>query len=287
MNGIIVINKPRDFTSFDVVAKSRGILKTRKIGHGGTLDPLATGVLPLFLGNATKAVDLSPQLIKRYTARVRLGIMTDSGDITGEVTGRFKPAGRAAIEEAIKAHIGSITQTVPMYSAVQINGRRLYDIARTGEVVNRPTREINIGSIELLEWSGDSFTIDVCCSKGTYIRTLAEDICRAAGSGGTIEALCRTESGGFTLADCVTIDELQAAAAKGELPLLPVERVFSPLLKIQLSERERRLFLNGVKLDTAAADGSYAVYCGEFIGVAAAEGGKLIKKAAFLESTVL
>lgn len=284
MNGIIVINKPRDFTSFDVVAKSRGILKTRKIGHGGTLDPLATGVLPLFLGCATKAVDLAPCDQKRYTATVRTGITTDSGDITGSVTERFDAPSVSSIERAVKSFLGSITQTVPMYSAVQINGRRLYDIARTGAVVERPKRDIVIEAIELLDCASDRFVIDVRCSKGTYIRTLAEDICRAAGSGGTIEALCRTESGGFTLDDCIELSELKAAAESGNLPLLPVERVFSGLPKIELDARRCRLFLNGVRLEVNFKDGVYAVYSGGFLAVASVEGGVIIKKAAFLEN---
>ncbi len=286
MNGFLIIDKPKGFTSHDVVAKCRGLLKTRRIGHGGTLDPMATGVLPLFIGRATKAVDLIPRDEKRYTALVLTGLSTDSGDITGQVTGRAAPPCRAAVERAVVQLTGEIGQIPPMVSAVRVGGRHLYELARRGQEVERPARRVTIYSSVLAEWREDGFVLDVRCSKGTYIRTLAEDICRAAGTLGTLGALRRTESAGFTEADAVTLEAVQAAADAGraEELLRPVEQLFCSLPRLTLTAREQRLFLNGVNIGCPLPEGRCAVYGpAGFLAVAEAAGGLLYKKAAFAE----
>ncbi|MEG2939153.1 MAG: tRNA pseudouridine(55) synthase TruB, partial [Oscillospiraceae bacterium] len=182
MNGILIVDKPGGFTSFDVIAKLRGVLNERRIGHGGTLDPMATGVLPVFVGIATRAADLLPNEKKRYTATVRMGIRTDTADITGSIIEQNDcVATREQLESATRSLTGAISQIPPMYSAIQVDGKRLYDLARQGKTVERQARKIEIYKIEILDFNEfkREFTIDVICSKGTYIRTLAEDIASA------------------------------------------------------------------------------------------------------------
>lgn len=285
MNGIIVIDKPKGFTSHDVVAKSRGILKTRKIGHGGTLDPNATGVLPLFVGNATKAVSLMPCEIKKYTALVRMGIKTDSGDITGDVVETSDIPEREAVLAALPAFMGEIEQIPPMFSAVRVNGKRLYELARKGETAERAPRRVTIFELAITEWRENGFVLETACSKGTYIRTLAQDICAAAGAAGTIEELRRTQTMGFGLESSVTLPELERLAGQGmlESALIRVEKAFSDLPRLTLDEGQTKSFLNGVRLSRQEPDGCYAVYSGGFIAVADIIGGLLCKKAAFIE----
>ncbi|MEG2083411.1 MAG: tRNA pseudouridine(55) synthase TruB, partial [Oscillospiraceae bacterium] len=190
MNGIIIVDKPAGYTSFDVIAKLRGILGERRLGHGGTLDPMATGVLPVFAGNATKAVDFLPDETKRYTATVRLGILTDTGDITGTITEKSdKNCTLQELECALCSFVGAQKQVPPMYSAIKKDGKRLYELARKGKTVEREPRNIEITELRLVDFdeSVREFAIDVLCSKGTYIRTLAEDI---AASMGLVAALC-------------------------------------------------------------------------------------------------
>lgn len=255
MTGIICIDKPQGFTSFDVVAKTRGITRCRKLGHGGTLDPMATGVLPLFFGRAAKAMDIMPEQEKRYTASFRLGIATDTQDITGTVVSESGLAvGRAAVLDSLAAFRGRISQLPPMYSAVQLDGRRLYDLARQGLEVERPAREVTIHSLDLLDYDEATRqgTLEISCSKGTYVRTIIYDIGEALGCGGTLTALRRTATMGYTLANCVTLAELQALSDGGRLEevLLPVESAFAALPRLYLSERQTVMFQNGVRLDT-------------------------------------
>lgn len=253
MNGIICIDKPADFTSFDVVAKMRGILKTRKIGHGGTLDPMATGVLPLLVGRATKACDMLPDQSKRYTATFRLGQTTDTQDITGTLTSTQPvSAGAEQVEQALQGFLGRQKQIPPMYSAVQVNGVRLYDLARQGIEVEREAREIEIQSIGLLEAdeAADTYTIDVSCSKGTYIRTLCHDLGQQLGCGAVLTALRRTQACGFSIDSCLTLEEAQALAEENtiETRFLPVEAAFASYPELILNEAQTRLFRNGVRL---------------------------------------
>lgn len=284
MNGIICINKPQGFTSFDVVAKLRGILQTRRIGHGGTLDPMATGVLPVFVGTATKACDIMPDNSKSYRAGFRLGETSDTQDITGEITARSDMAvSEERLRGIIPQFVGRLLQLPPMYSAVQVNGQRLYDLARKGVVIERTPREIEVERIELLSYDPESRegSLDIYCGKGTYIRTIINDIGEKLGCGGVMTSLVRTGSGGFALGDCYTLEEVQRARDEdrlGEL-ILPVERVFAGLPKLRLGEAQTRMYCNGVKLDLGRVrdirPGStdYAVYGSDgcFIGTAFAD----------------
>ncbi|WP_101910565.1 tRNA pseudouridine(55) synthase TruB [Marasmitruncus massiliensis] len=282
--GILCIDKPSGFTSFDVVAKMRGIARERRIGHAGTLDPMATGVLPLFFGRATKACDILPLQDKRYTATFRLGITTDTQDITGAVLSQSPVnADRKAVEAAAAQFVGAIQQVPPMYSAVKVNGQRLYDLARRGVEVERQAREITIYSIEFLDCDEENtYSIDVFCSKGTYIRTLVADIGEALGCGAALTALRRTMAAGFTLDQCITLEQAQQLAGERRLPAagVPVEYAFEPLPKAQLTEMQTKMALNGVSLDPSRVSGvgvaeRYSVYSdkGIFIGIAAVAGG--------------
>ena len=284
MNGIICVNKPQDFTSFDVVAKLRGILKMKRLGHGGTLDPMATGVLPVFVGNATKACDIMPDNTKSYRAGFRLGAVSDTQDIWGEVTQRSdKAVSRSDIEAVIPDFIGKIMQLPPMYSAVQVNGQRLYDLARQGIEVERQAREIEVDSLVLEDYDSNTRegVMSIACGKGTYIRTIISDIGEKLGCGGIMTSLVRTSSGGFTLADCYTFEEIQKARDEERLEelILPIERVFEKLPKLRLGEAQTRMYRNGVKLDLTklrdirGSEDCYGVfgYDGVFIGTAVAD----------------
>jgi len=254
MNGIICVNKPEGWTSFDVVAKVRGIAHTRKVGHAGTLDPMATGVLPLFLGIATKACDVMPGEDKAYRATFKLGMTTDTQDRTGDVLTTCESVlTRAEVEAKLPQFTGDILQIPPMYSAVQVNGRRLYDLARSGKEVERKPRPVTILSLALLSFDEETQTgvLDVHCTKGTYIRTLCHDLGQALGVGATLTALERYQAGNFTLEDCYTLEELQQFEHEQTLEskVLPVEKVFLQLPKIKLNPVQSVKFQNGVKLD--------------------------------------
>lgn len=284
MNGVLCVNKPQDFTSFDVIAKLRGILKMKRLGHGGTLDPMATGVLPVFVGTATKACDIMPDNTKSYRAGFRFGETSDTQDVTGTILTRSdKPVSREEAESVLPQFLGKIKQLPPMYSAVQVNGKRLYDLARQGIEVEREPREIEVNSLVICEYDEISRegVIEIGCGKGTYIRTIINDIGERLGCGGIMTSLVRTSSGGFTLADCCSFEEIQTAADNGTVGelILPIERVFSSLPKLRLGDVQTRMYRNGVKLDLArvyniksSAD-LYSVYGndGQFIGTARAD----------------
>ena len=284
MNGIICVNKPQDFTSFDVIAKLRGILRIKRLGHGGTLDPMATGVLPVFVGTATKACDIMPDNSKSYLASFRLGQTSDTQDITGEIlSSSDMTVGYDMLNDVLPCFRGKIMQLPPMYSAVQVNGQRLYDLARQGIEVERTPREIEISYLSLVDYDEEKRegVLEIGCSKGTYIRTIINDIGEKLGCGGIMTSLVRTSSGGFTLNDCFTFDEIQNAKDEERLEelILPIERVFEKLPKIRLGEAQSRMYRNGVKLDLERvrdvrdeAD-TYAVYAHEvgFIGTAVAD----------------
>ncbi len=280
LNGIICICKPKEFTSFDVVAKMRGITKTKKIGHAGTLDPMATGVLPLFFGNATRACDRMPDGSKTYIASFRLGVTTDTYDRWGKVLSETKADCTAAqLEQTLKKFRGTIDQMPPMYSAVQINGQRLYDLARQGKTVERPTRQVEIRLLRLCHFDPTTQTgqLEVDCSKGTYIRSLCHDLGETLGCGCVMTELSRTRAGIFTLKDCITLEQAQTYADQGTFSsiLLPVERVFSDLPSIHLNPIQSRKFRNGLRLDLnrvnhQVIEGSHTVYDhnGMFLGLA-------------------
>ncbi len=292
MQGILIVDKPTDWTSFDVIAKLRGILGTRKLGHSGTLDPMATGVLPVFCGGASKAVDLQLDHTKAYRAVLKLGARTDTGDVTGTVLETAPvTAGEKELLEVLPQFVGSQMQTPPMYSAVKINGQPLYKMARQGIEVERKARPIEIFS---LEYGGspaeNEYELTVRCSKGTYIRVLLEDIAAAMGQKGTMSALRRVAAGVYTEADAHTLEEIQAAKNKGpaalEALMLPVESVFGSLPLLTVAPKVEQHLYNGCPTSRyPAADGRYRVRneAGQFLGLANIVGGVLKVEKLFVE----
>lgn len=281
MNGIICVNKPKDWTSFDVVAKFRGITRTKKCGHTGTLDPMATGVLPILLGNATKLSSLIPDSDKGYRAGFQLGVTTDTLDCTGTVLSRVSvQVSTQQLETALESFRGTISQIPPMYSAVQVNGRRLYDLARSGQTVERPSRTVTIHQLDLLNYNPQTGEgkLEVFCSKGTYIRSLVDDLGKALGCGGMLTSLIRSQANGFTLDDCLTLEECQRLADTGELEghVLPPDQVLKELPALSLNRVQAEKFRHGVKLDLnrlqlpKQAEGNLRVYDsnGLFLGLA-------------------
>lgn len=253
MNGVIILDKPRDFTSFDAVAVMRGLAKERKIGHTGTLDPLATGVLPLLIGRAAKAADLLPDTTKEYRAGFRLGERRDTGDITGEVVERDENAvTREMLEAAVESFRGDIMQIPPMYSAVSVGGKRLYELARKGVEIEREARPITVYTLKIEEYDENTRegVLRAECSKGTYIRTLIEDIAKAAGSCGTMTALRRISACGFSEKEALSLDKLRELAGKGELEsvLRPVESLFEAYPAVGTSPAQAARFENGGSL---------------------------------------
>ena len=251
MNGILVVNKPQNFTSFDVVAVVRKKFGTKKVGHGGTLDPMATGVLPVFIGNATKAVDLVFDKSKSYRAGFRLRVKSDTLDIWGNCTEQQGiTVTREELENALGKFIGETEQIPPMYSALKVNGQKLCDLARKGVEVERNARRITITRIELKEFDGKDGVIEVDCSAGTYIRSLIDDIGKTLGTSAVMTSLVRTKSCGFTLSQCVTIEDIKTKPVD-ELCLWVVDNVLSGYFPIFLDDVQKRLYLNGVRLDAA------------------------------------
>lgn len=248
MNGIIIIDKEPDFTSADVVAKMRGICGQRKIGHTGTLDPMATGVLPICLGSGTKLCDLLTDKDKEYVAELLLGVETDTQDITGQVLDRHSvEASEGEIREACMSFAGHYDQVPPMYSALKVNGRRLYELAREGREVERRARPVVIHELEILELRIPVVKMRVVCSKGTYIHTLCADIGKKLGCGGTMQSLRRTRVGGFGLGQAFTLGQLQTLKDTGRLSeaLHPVESCFQDRPALHVSGEAVRLLENG------------------------------------------
>lgn len=252
MNGVVVINKEKGFTSFDVVAVVRKTLGIKKVGHTGTLDPNATGVLPVLIGSATKAQDILPDHDKAYEARFRLGLKTDTLDIWGEELARDDmPVKRGQIEHILERFRGEIEQIPPMYSAVSVDGKRLYQYAREGKEVERRPRRVTVYTLELdgYDEKSRSGVLRIACSKGTYIRTLIDDIARALGTVGVMTDLTRTRACGYTLEDALTLDELKARAQDGTLMLHSVESLFAAFDELKVSEKQATRFVNGNPLD--------------------------------------
>ncbi len=249
MNGILVIDKPQNFTSFDVVAVVRKKFGTKKVGHGGTLDPMATGVLPIFIGNATKAVDLVCDKSKSYRAGFRLGLTSDTLDIWGDVSEcEPKTISQSVLMSAMERFKGETEQIPPMYSALKVNGQKLCDLARKGVEVERKSRKITVSRLELLEFDGQEGIIEVDCSSGTYIRSLIDDIGKAAGTRAVMTSLVRTKSCGFGLEKCITADDLRTKSPE-EIALYPVDFVLGGYKEIVLDEVQQRLYKNGARLD--------------------------------------
>ena len=248
LNGILVVDKPKDFTSHDVIGKMRGILRMRQIGHAGTLDPIATGVLIVLLGKATRASDYLMAEQKEYVAKLVLGKTTDTQDITGNVLNESEVnVTKEQFVEAMNSFIGDIEQIPPMYSAIQIDGKRLYDLARKGIEVERKSRLINIAGIELLSNNGNEYEIKIACSKGTYIRTLCHDIGAKLGCGATMTELRRIKSGNFLVEKACTIDDIQNGRVLDFL--IPTEQAFTSFAKVKLNEAGMKRALNGAFLD--------------------------------------
>ncbi len=277
-NGILIIDKPAGWTSMDVCAKIRGILHEKRVGHGGTLDPMATGVLPVFVGRATRAVEFAENGRKEYLAGLRLGLATDTQDVTGTaLETRPVTAGREDVEAALAAFRGDIQQIPPMYSAVKIQGKKLYDLARRGKEVERKPRSVTIYELELLEAESETdFRLRCLCSKGTHIRTLCHDVGQALGCGGTLYSLRRTMAAGFTLAEAVTMEEVQE---RGEALLRPLDSLFSgyPAVTLRSPGQEKRVRCGNPVTLPGMSDGPYRVYGreGDFLCLSQARGGEL------------
>ncbi len=277
-NGIIIIDKPADWTSMDVCAKIRGILREKRVGHGGTLDPMATGVLPVFVGQATRAVEFAENGQKEYVAGLRLGQVTTTQDISGEtLETRPVTVSRTDVENALRSFLGEIDQIPPMYSAIKIQGQKLYDLARKGREVERKPRRITIFELELLEQVSETDYLLRCrCSKGTYLRTLCHDIGQLLGCGGTLYSLRRTMAAGFTLANTVTLADVQE---QGESLLLPTDSMFQqhPILLLTSAGLEKRCRCGNPLTIPGTPDGTYRIYGenGDFLCLSRAENGVL------------
>ena len=275
MNGIVIIDKPVGWTSQDVVSKLRGVLHTKRIGHGGTLDPMATGVLPVFVGRATRGVEFFEHAEKTYETVLRLGLTTDTEDTSGTVleekdafvTGEM-------LEEVLSRFRGEIMQVPPMYSALKVDGKKLYALARAGKEVERQPRPITIHELTLLGMEADGIRLRVHCSKGTYIRTLCKDIGEALGCGGCMAALRRVQAGEYTIADAIPLQAV-VEASDPELFLRPVDSMFRNCPAVTLTEKQEARCRNGNSFTLGIADGTYRVYsqAGEFLALSKVESG--------------
>ena len=280
MNGIILIDKPQDWTSHDVVGKLRGILHERRIGHSGTLDPLATGLLVVFVGRATRAVEFAEADSKEYIAGLRLGTVTDTQDITGNILSECTDIPDTdELSAVLSRFMGDIQQIPPMYSAIKIGGKKLYELARKGETVERKPRNVTISKLEITGREDGDYILDVVCSKGTYIRTLCNDIGEALGCGACMSSLRRVKAGVFSIENAHTIDEIQAFADKEELDkvIIPVDKLFAQYPEISVNAAADKKLRNGSIIKTTHKDGTYRVYSegGEFLLLGEVEGGRL------------
>ena len=290
MNGILLIDKSAGWTSSDVVVKLKGVLHQRRIGHAGTLDPMATGLLTVFVGRATRAVEFAEAHDKRYTAHLRLGTVTDTQDITGTVLAQNEANVTADELCAVLARfLGEQEQTPPMYSAIKVNGKKLYEIARAGGTAERKPRRIRIDALSLIGEDAGDWVLDVRCSKGTYIRALCDDIGAALGCGGCMSALRRTAAGEFTVDAAHTLDEVIAAANSGnaEELLIPVDTLFAahPAWRADAAAERRIRCGNEVKA-AGLADGEYRVYSaetGEFLMLGRVQNGVMKTVKSFFE----
>ena len=292
-SGIIIIDKPAGWTSMDVCAKLRGMFHEKRVGHAGTLDPMATGVLPVFIGRATRAVEFAAGSDKEYIAGLKLGIVTNTQDTTGEVLEeRGVEVTRDQLLAALERFTGDIEQIPPMWSAVKVNGKKLYELARKGKEVERRPRPVTIRALEVLDGAapeGSDFVLRVVCSKGTYVRTLCHDIGQALGCGGCMSALRRVKAAGFTLEDSVTLEAVQEAVdrGEGESLLLPVDACFAgvPVLVLKTAGAEKKI-RNGAALSARdIPDGEYRVYGADktFLVLGRAADGKLSTVKSFFE----
>ena len=282
-NGIILVDKPADWTSHDVVAKLRGILHEHRVGHSGTLDPMATGLLTVFVGRATRAVQFAETHNKHYVASLRCGYSTDTQDTSGRVTAQtgISPT-EAELTDVLPEFTGEISQIPPMYSAIKVSGKKLYELARKGETVERKPRTVNISELSLVGHDGDDFVLSVSCSKGTYIRTLCNDIGERLGCLACMSALRRTNAGPFDVRDAHTLSEISEGP---ERYIIPVDSLFSEHPAIGFSAAQTAKLKCGNILNVSAKNGTYRVYGenGDFLALANVSAGKLKTIKSFFE----
>ena len=285
MNGIVIVDKPQEWTSQDVTARLRRVFNTRRIGHGGTLDPMATGVLPVFVGRATRGVEFFEHAEKTYEAVLRLGLLTDTEDTSGTVLEtRDVYISETEFMEILSQFRGKIMQVPPMYSALKVNGQKLCDLARKGREVERQPREIEIFELECLAFDGLTARLRVRCSKGTYIRTLCKDIGLALGCGGCMQELRRVNAGAYTIEEAVPLQELLETESP-EKYLRHVDTMFTQYPAVTLSEKQERRVRNGNSFSTTLEPGTYRSYAanGEFLALSKVEDGILSTIKSFFE----
>ena len=283
MDGIVIVDKPRDWTSQDVTARLRRVFGTRRIGHGGTLDPMATGVLPVFVGRATRGVEFFEHAEKTYETVLRLGLTTDTEDITGTVlTEATVSVTDEQVEGALDAFRGVIMQVPPMYSALKVNGQKLCDLARKGKTVERQPRPITIYELTLLDRGENTLRLRVRCSKGTYIRTLCKDIGEALGCGGCMESLRRVSAGEYTIAEAVPLQEL-LDTVEPETYLRGVDTMFRNYPAVTLTANQEKRCRNGNTFSVKLEAGTYRAYSqsGEFLMLAKVEAGVMVTVKSF------
>ena len=260
MNGIVIVNKPQGWTSQDVTARLRRVFGTRRIGHGGTLDPMATGVLPVFVGRATRGVEFFEHAEKTYETVLRLGLTTDTEDITGTVlTQQEAFVTGSQLEQVLEKFRGEILQVPPMYSALKVNGQKLCDLARKGKEVERQPRPVTIHELTVLGFEADGIHLRVRCSKGTYIRTLCKDIGQALGCGGCMASLCRVSAGEYTIEEAVPLETLLETEDPAQY-LRPVDSMFARYDRVDLTENQEKRCRNGNAFSIKLPDGTYRAY---------------------------
>ncbi len=285
MNGIVIVDKPEGWTSQDVTAKLRGVFQTRRIGHGGTLDPMATGVLPVFVGRATRGVEFFEHAEKAYEATLCLGLTTDTEDTSGAVLEKQDvTVTHGQLLSVLDRFRGEIQQIPPMYSALKINGQKLCDLARKGKEVERKPRTITIHQLDCLEFSGETARLYVRCSKGTYIRTLCKDIGQALGCGGCMAALRRVSAGAYTIDEAVPLAALIEANDPAQY-LRGVDTMFASHLAVTLTDKQETRCRNGNSFSVNFPDGTYRAYSrsGEFLMLAKVESGIMSTVKSFFE----
>lgn len=288
MNGILLIDKPADWTSHDVCAKLRGALHERRIGHAGTLDPMATGLLVVFIGRATRAVQFAETHDKTYLASLRPGVVTDTQDSTGTVLSAVPcDVTRAQLEAALPRFLGEIGQIPPMYSAIKRGGQKLCDVARRGGAVELQPRPIRVDRIDVLGRDGGDWRLEIACGKGTYVRTLCHDIGQTLGCGACMSALRRTKAGPFGVEQAYTVEQVLQAAAEGraESLLLPVEVLFALEPALMYDAGQTRRCRSGQELPIDVPDGRYRAYApdGSFLALVQAENGRVRTVKSFFE----
>ena len=275
MDGIVIVDKPAGWTSQDVTAKLRGVFQTRRIGHGGTLDPMATGVLPVFVGRATRGVEFFEHAEKTYETTLRLGLTTDTEDTTGAILEeKLVCVSETQVKAVLEQFKGEIQQIPPMYSAIKINGQKLVDLARKGKEVERKPRTITVFALDFLGMDGNDIRLRVHCSKGTYIRTLCKDIGNALGCGGCMATLRRTAAGSYTEAEAFPLSKL-VDCENPEAFLRDVDTLFAAHPAVTLTEKQALRTRNGNSFSIDLADGTYRAYdeAGEFLMLAKVDGG--------------